>query len=90
MNTQLPINIEDAIGKRIILKTTVSKNSIKIFGTSPYIFDISKNPVLLESYPKDRIIRLFPEEEYPSGRVHALGCIMSYEGIRNLFELAST
>lgn len=83
---QLPLNPDDLIGKKIRLKETADKNSVDVWGITPYVFTINNH----EHYnflPIDKRIRMYPEEEYPDGRVHALGAMIGYNKIRTLFEL---
>lgn len=80
----LPEVPTDLIGKKIVLKPTDDANRISVWGTDPYIFDISfKNMDLV----LNKRIRLFPVEEYPNGSVHIMGAMVGYERICEIFQL---
>lgn len=87
MNKELPDNPQDCIGLKIKLKPDAPKHSINNFDIINYIFTI-KDEDRDFSLILDKRIRVYPEDQYPDGKINILFTLLGYKKIKEKFELS--
>lgn len=92
--TELPDNINDAVGLIIQLKDYKDSTAHKDYDPTYDIANFGKDNkyvFILGNMTKwatdNERIRLYPIEEYPNGRVHLLGTMLGYKRLKDRFQV---